>query len=644
MQGHSRMKRLIPIFVLLCGSAWAQVAYVGSATSCSTSSAGTSIASCSFTIPGGTTNGAVAVGLTFQTPGTPTAITVTVGGASATLVSGTDTGSTPPSGTRRRGMIYCVATGSTTGAQTVSVSWTGSTNGDAGMIGASGVDQTTPCNNGTFASTTTATMATSITSTSGDLTFDWTIDDSGSAGVPNTPTQTQRLAFQDNSFNSGNGLSTGPGTGTTTHQWTVSVGNGATMSGTNFKAAATFGTEQTHFRFRNDDGSETTATWLANEDTNVTQPLSTNTRLRMQVDTSGASGSQQYQLEYKKSTDSAYKAVLTAQPACVFQAAGTPASGAGDISPAWPTHQTNDIGLLFIESPGGQPANLGTPAGFAAVTNSPQATGATTAGTQLTIYWARATSSSMGAPTVTDPGNHAYGVILTFRGCVISGDPWDVTAGDVKATASTSATAPAVTTTVANTLVINAVSRADDAAGAEFSAWSNANLGSLTEQSDDGTTAGNGGGIGIAVGTKAAAGDTGVTTATVVSSINAEMTIALKPQIEPILVTTSGNIAASAATSTTAQLSVPNSHSFTALRISDDTNPLPALTIADTNYGEAEWNLLAATPAVNGNIYTFRLTMAGTGFTTYTVTPQWTIGTAGAAVPCTITLMGAGPC
>jgi hypothetical protein len=630
------MRRLALIFALLFAAApsWAAVSYAGTASSCTSTSAGTSIPSCSFTLPGGTTNGAVAVSLTFVTTSI-TGVTVTVGGVSASLVASTDTGSSPPAGTRYRNMIYCAATGSATGAQTVSVSWTGSSNASAGMVGASGVDQATPCNNGTTSSTTSATISTSITSSSGDLTFDWVSDGSGSNGYPNTPTQTQRLQFQDGSFNAALGESTGPGTGTATHQWTVNTSSGALQSGANFKSAATFTTEQTHFRFRNDDGSESAATWLATEDTSVTQPLSTNTRLRMQVDTGGASGSQQYQLEYKKSTDGAYKAVLTAQPACIFQAVGTGVGGAANISPAWPTHQANDIGLLFIESAGGEAANLGTPAGFAAVTNSPQSTGAGTAGTRITVYWARATSSAMGAPTVTDPGNHAYGVILTFRGCYQGGDPWDVTAGGVKATASTSASAPAVTTTVANTLVINAISRDDDAAGAEFGTsvtWANANLGSLTEQSDAGTTSGNGGGIGIATGTKATAGDTTATTVGVTSSINAQMTIALKPQIEPILLSASGNIAASAATSTTAQLSVPNSHSFTALRISDDTNPLPAVTLADTNYGEAEWSMQAASPAANGDIYTFRLTEAGAALTTYSVTPQWTIGTAGAGV------------
>jgi hypothetical protein len=218
----------------------------------------------------------------------------------------------------------------------------------------------------------------------------------------------------------------------------------------------------------------------------------------------------------------------TAPPA--FQAAGTAVGGTGNVTPTWPAHQADDIALLFIESTGGQAANLSVPAGFAPVLNSPVSTGAGTTGTRLTVYWARATSGAMPAPTVADPGNHAYAQILTYRGVVQSGDPWDVTGGGVKAVASTSVTVTGVTTTVPNTLIVQAVARDNDSAAAAFSAQTNANLTGIAERSDAGTTAGNGGGIGIWDGVMAAAGATGNTTATVTSSINAFLTIALRPQ------------------------------------------------------------------------------------------------------------------
>jgi MSHA biogenesis protein MshQ len=217
------------------------------------------------------------------------------------------------------------------------------------------------------------------------------------------------------------------------------------------------------------------------------------------------------------------------QPAPAFQAAGAAVSGTGNVTPAWPAHAIGDVALLFIESAGGEAATLSVPAGFVAVTNSPQATGAGTAGTRISVYWARATSTAMPAPTVLDPGNHVYAQILTYRGVVNTGNPWDVTGGGVKAAASTTVTVTGVTTTVPNTRVVQAVSRDNDSAAAAFSAQTNVNLTGIAERSDAGTTAGNGGGIGIWDGLNATAGATGNTTANVTSSINAFLTVALRP-------------------------------------------------------------------------------------------------------------------
>lgn len=70
------------------------------------------------------------------------------------------------------------------------------------------------------------------------------------------------------------------------------------------------------YRWRNDDGSETGATWLANQDVNITQPTATNTRLRTLINSTSAAdpSSNQYKLEYKRSTDSIYVPVETTNP------------------------------------------------------------------------------------------------------------------------------------------------------------------------------------------------------------------------------------------------------------------------------------------------------------------------------------------
>lgn len=424
-------------------------------------------------------------------------------------------------------------------------------------------------------------------------------------------------------------------TGTQTPSWTEASGTTAGVHVATFKATASYTLEQEGFIARNDNGNETTATAYAAADTNFTAPLSTNIRLRMLINATLDPASAQYRLDYKKSSESTYTPVLLAAASFpTFQAAGTAVTGTGNVSPTWPAHAVGDIGLLVIESCGGEVANLGTAAGFVAVTGSPIATGTTTLGTQISVYWCRATTTSMATPTVTDPGNHATAQIVTFRGCVAEGNPWDITGTAVKAVASTSASAPAVTTTVANTLVVSVIGRDVTGAGAFFSAEANASLASLTERTDAGSISGNGGGWALYTGTKATAGSTGTLTATVTSSINASIVIALRPQPSPILMGASANITASG-DNTTAQLTAPSGKTtgdFVTGRMQDDENPADAVDITSDDYTELEWSLIAASPAVNGDIYQFRVTSNGTALNTYTFTPEWTIGTPGAAV------------
>lgn len=62
-------------------------------------------------------------------------------------------------------------------------------------------------------------------------------------------------------------------------------------------AAATLDLEG--FRFRNDDGSESAATWKASQDTNITLAADTAARLRLLVNATGDPAGKQFQLEYR---------------------------------------------------------------------------------------------------------------------------------------------------------------------------------------------------------------------------------------------------------------------------------------------------------------------------------------------------------
>jgi hypothetical protein len=86
-----------------------------------------------------------------------------------------------------------------------------------------------------------------------------------------------------------------------------------------------------------------------------------------------------------------------------------------------------------------------------------------------------------------------------------------------------------VTTTEDNTLIVNCITRHNDDGAAAFSGWTNETLESVDERVDEGTAVANGGGIGVATGVLAEAGESGVTTATVTSSNNASRTLALLP-------------------------------------------------------------------------------------------------------------------
>lgn len=80
---------------------------------------------------------------------------------------------------------------------------------------------------------------------------------------------------------------------------------------------------------------------------------------------------------------------------------------------------------------------------------------------------------------------------------------------------------------------------------------------------------------------------------------------------------------------TTAQLTAPSGKTtadFLAGEMSESSNPVAAIDLGVDEYTEVEWNLQATTYATDAATYDFRVTDNGTALDTYTVTPQWTIG------------------
>lgn len=80
---------------------------------------------------------------------------------------------------------------------------------------------------------------------------------------------------------------------------------------------------------------------------------------------------------------------------------------------------------------------------------------------------------------------------------------------------------------------------------------------------------------------------------------------------------------------TTARMTAPagkTTADFVAGSINETSNPAAGVDITTDDYTEMAWCVQATASAINGGIYIFRITSAGTPLTTYTVTPQWTIG------------------
>lgn len=178
------------------------------------------------------------------------------------------------------------------------------------------------------------------------------------------------------------------------------------------------------------------------------------------------------------------------------QAVGTIQRGVGAITVPWPAHEINDVALLFVET-ANQAATLSTPAGFVEVTNQGVGVAAAAAATRLTIFWCRATSGAMASPVVADSGARQSAVIHTFRGCIESGNPWDVFAGNTNAGA-TAVSIPGATTTVVDTLAVLAMSNAlgIGATAVQPTTLANGSLTNLTKRyasQPDGT--GGGGGV-----------------------------------------------------------------------------------------------------------------------------------------------------
>lgn len=191
-----------------------------------------------------------------------------------------------------------------TGTNTISVTIDQDRDSVMGAIAFSGVDQTTPrqavtTSNGTSASPSAA----SIASTSGETLLGCVVEN-GQRTVSSYNNQTSRW-FNTGGFGSGVGSTITSTSSSETLTWSLNASSTwKTAAFSITPAAATVTIEQEGFRWRNDDGNETTATFAANQDTSISAGASTNRRLRVLLNATGDPSAKLFQLEGKKSTDS----------------------------------------------------------------------------------------------------------------------------------------------------------------------------------------------------------------------------------------------------------------------------------------------------------------------------------------------------
>jgi hypothetical protein len=176
------------------------------------------------------------------------------------------------------------------------------------------------------------------------------------------------------------------------------------------------------------------------------------------------------------------------------------------------THATDDILVLAIQQ--SNEAVYAAPTGYTRIGPSNGIGAAATAGsTKLSLFWKR-DGGAESAPTLTDSGDHTYGMMFAVRGCRNTGDPFVIGGMNWKFTTSTAGSGPKSVTFGDNRLVVDIFAGSADNAGAEGSSLTNADLTSLTEQFDNGTTDGTGGFIYVASGVRAVAGTVTNTTVT----------------------------------------------------------------------------------------------------------------------------------
>lgn len=137
---------------------------------------------------------------------------------------------------------------------------------------------------------------------------------------------------------------------------------------------------------------------------------------------------------------------------------GTAVGGAAAQSPAWPTHEAGDLGVLITTARSDDAAiSLSDAQGFSQVSGSPNpGYAATSSYVQIAVFTCIATSAAMSAPTIADGGDHQRGLIVVLRGATGVVDAY-AESNSGSGTIETPHNFAGITTTVNNAYVIGII-------------------------------------------------------------------------------------------------------------------------------------------------------------------------------------------
>lgn len=610
---------------------------------------------------GSITNGVLSVQIAH--PSSFSASTVTWGGISLSLRESTTFNSIMVE-------VWDAATGSSSGTETVTVTWsaTPSINDKVwgNSISMSGVDQSSIIDTKAIGTnTTTTTHATTLTTTNtGTFMIDILAGDIFTFTVDGSQTQMEYADCDSGGNDCGTSYKTSltGAPGNYTMKWTTGIANSSKQIAVAYKPYEPI--EQEGYRWRNDDGNETTATWFANQDTSASTTLDTNIRLRALLNATGTP-STQFKLEYREVGDSAWGTVTStvttitetvttvgtstwyvpfgvtsAQVYCwgaggggdVIAASGGGGGGGGAFASSTLTNLTAGASYSVFIGTGGTSGTTPTDGGdsyFASSSVEVLAKGGSKAAN---------TTGGQGGATTTSVGT------LKYKG---GNGGTGNTSGDVGGGGGGAAGPTGAGGNGANGYVTfgygggggggnGGTDGSNQTGGTGGTGGGNGGAGDTNGSSDppggngsDGTNGGGGagggddgdpGGTGGAPGGGAGGGEIAGSG----GGGNGQCKITYTPT-HKLFLSLSNYIAASAASTTTAQLTAPTGKttaSSTVGRISDDTNPLPSISLSENYYTEVEWSIAASsTYASVGDLFEFRVTKNGTALETYSVTP-----------------------